>query len=171
MLEVATLGITAVRGNSTEGQLRLPPVRFPDCLRGAILLTRPQPRRTGRHHPALLSERRLAARNLHPSVRLRLVSLPPLERWRYTSPATTKVNTKQDVCRVPCSARSRWCICPFVCLHQDRRQQGEIDVDSSLYIEADIQLLGMSFSVNPDDPTTATVNFGVTSVTSAFGLT
>jgi hypothetical protein len=29
----------------------------------------------------------------------------------------------------------------------------------------------MSFSVNPDDPTTATINFGVTSVQSAFGLT
>ena len=49
--------------------------------------------------------------------------------------------------------------------------QGEIDVDSSLYIEADIQLLGMSFSVDPDNPTTATINFGVTSVTAAFGLT
>ena len=49
--------------------------------------------------------------------------------------------------------------------------QGEIDVDKSLFIEADIQLLGMSFSVNPDDPTTATINFGVTSVQSAFGLT
>ena len=48
--------------------------------------------------------------------------------------------------------------------------QGEIDTDSSLYIEADIQLLGMSFSVNPDDPTTATINFGVTNVVSAFGL-
>ena len=39
---------------------------------------------------------------------------------------------------------------------------------SSLYIEADIQLLGMSFSVDPDNPTTATINFGVTSV--AVGL-
>ena len=48
--------------------------------------------------------------------------------------------------------------------------QGEIVDEDSLYIEADIQLLGMSFSVNPDDPTTATINFGVTSVTSAFGL-
>ena len=47
---------------------------------------------------------------------------------------------------------------------------GTIDEGSSLYIEADIQLLGMSFSVNPDDPTTATINFGVTSVQSAFGL-
>ena len=57
----------------------------------------------------------------------------------------------------------------YVCTKTDA--QGEIDVDSSLFIEADIQLLGMSFSVDPDNPTTATINFGVTSVTSAFGLT
>jgi hypothetical protein len=56
----------------------------------------------------------------------------------------------------------------YVCTKTDA--SGEIDVNSSLFIEADIQLLGMSFSVNPDDPTTATINFGVTSVTSAFGL-
>ena len=56
----------------------------------------------------------------------------------------------------------------YVCTKTDA--QGEIDVDSSLYIEADIQLLGMSFSVDPDNPTTATINFGVTSVQSAFGL-
>ena len=57
----------------------------------------------------------------------------------------------------------------YVCTKTN--SQGEIDVDSSLFIEADIQLLGMSFSVDPDSPTTATINFGVTSVTSAFGLT
>ena len=57
----------------------------------------------------------------------------------------------------------------YVCTKTDA--QGEIDVDSSLFIEADIQLLGMSFSVDPDNPTTATINFGVTSVASAFGLT
>ncbi len=56
----------------------------------------------------------------------------------------------------------------YVCTKTDA--QGEIDVNSSLFIEADIQLLGMSFSVNPDDPTTATINFGVTNVVSAFGL-
>ena len=56
----------------------------------------------------------------------------------------------------------------YVCTRTDA--SGEIDLDRSLYIEADIQLLGMSFSVNPDDPTTATINFGVTSVASAFGL-
>ena len=57
----------------------------------------------------------------------------------------------------------------YVCTKTDA--QGEIDVDSSLFIEADIQLLGMSFAVDPDSPTTATINFGVTSVVSAFGLT
>ena len=56
----------------------------------------------------------------------------------------------------------------YVCTKTDA--QGEIDVDSSLFIEADIQLLGMSFSVDPDNPTTATINFGVTKVGSAFGL-
>ena len=56
----------------------------------------------------------------------------------------------------------------YVCTKTDA--QGEIDVDSSLFIEADIQLLGMSFSVDPDNPTTATINFGVTHVNSAFGL-
>ena len=56
----------------------------------------------------------------------------------------------------------------YVCTKTDA--QGEIDVDSSLFIEADIQLLGLSFTVDPDSPTTATINFGVTSVVSAFGL-
>ena len=56
----------------------------------------------------------------------------------------------------------------YVCTKTDA--SGEIDVDSSLFIEADIQLLGMSFSVDPDNPTTATINFGVTHVASAFGL-
>ena len=48
---------------------------------------------------------------------------------------------------------------------------GTINESDSLYIEADIQLLGMSFSVDPDNPTTATINFGITEVNSAFGLT
>jgi len=47
---------------------------------------------------------------------------------------------------------------------------GSINETDSLFIEADIQLLGLSFSVNPDDPTTATINFGITEVRSAFGL-
>ena len=56
----------------------------------------------------------------------------------------------------------------YVCTKTDA--QGEIDESASLYIEADIQLLGLSFSVDPDNPTTATINFGVTNVVSAFGL-
>ena len=48
---------------------------------------------------------------------------------------------------------------------------GTINETDSLYIEADVQLLGLSFSVDPDNPTTATINFGVTEVRSAFGLT
>ena len=47
---------------------------------------------------------------------------------------------------------------------------GTIDESKSLYIEADVQLLGLSFSVDPDNPTTATINFGVTEVINAFGL-
>ena len=47
---------------------------------------------------------------------------------------------------------------------------GSIDETNSLFIEADVQLLGLSFSVDPDNPTTATINFGVTEVRSAFGL-
>jgi len=56
----------------------------------------------------------------------------------------------------------------FVCARTDAA--GNIDTDRSLFIEADIQLLGLSFSVNPDDPTNAEINFGVTDVKSAFGL-
>ena len=56
----------------------------------------------------------------------------------------------------------------YVCTKTDA--QGEIDESASLYIEADIQLLGLSFAVDPDSPTTATINFGVTNVVSAFGL-
>ena len=57
----------------------------------------------------------------------------------------------------------------FVCTKTD--SAGNIDEDASLFIEADIQLLGLSFSVNPDDPVSAEISFGVTDVKSAFGLT
>ena len=56
----------------------------------------------------------------------------------------------------------------YVCTKVDAN--GDINDADSLFIEADIQLLGMSFSVNPDDPTTATINFGIVNVESAFGL-
>ena len=47
---------------------------------------------------------------------------------------------------------------------------GEVDDSKSLYIEANINISGMSFSVNPDDPTTGTLNFSVTEMVSAFGI-
>jgi len=47
---------------------------------------------------------------------------------------------------------------------------GEVDDSKSLYIEADINISGMSFSVNPDDPTTGTLSFSVTNMVSAFGI-
>ena len=56
----------------------------------------------------------------------------------------------------------------YVCTKTDAA--GEIIEADSLFIEADVQLLGLAFSVNPDDPTNATINFGVTDVKSAFGL-
>ena len=56
----------------------------------------------------------------------------------------------------------------YVCTKVDA--DGQIIDQDSLFIEADIQLLGMSFSVNPDDPTTATINFGIVNVSEAFGL-
>jgi hypothetical protein len=47
---------------------------------------------------------------------------------------------------------------------------GTVDDDKSLYIEAEINISGMSFSVNPDDPTTGTLNFSVVNMVSAFGI-
>jgi len=47
---------------------------------------------------------------------------------------------------------------------------GVIDDDASLYVEAEINITGMSFSVNPDDATTAELSFSVKKMTSAFGL-
>ena len=44
-------------------------------------------------------------------------------------------------------------------------------VDSkSLFVEADISITGLSFSVNPDDATTAELSFSVRKMTSMFGL-
>ena len=56
----------------------------------------------------------------------------------------------------------------YVCTKTDAA--GEIIEADSLFIEADVQLLGLTFSVNPDDPSSASINFGVTDVKSAFGL-
>ena len=49
-------------------------------------------------------------------------------------------------------------------------ENNEIDNDASLYVEAEISITGMSFSVNPDDPTVGELTFSVTKMVSAFGL-
>ena len=56
----------------------------------------------------------------------------------------------------------------YVC---SRYEDGELDNNASLYIDADISITGMSFSVNPDDPTTAELTFTVRKMNSVFGLT
>ena len=48
---------------------------------------------------------------------------------------------------------------------------GVVDDDASLFVEADINITGMSFSVNPDDPSSAELSFSVVNMVSAFGLT
>jgi len=55
----------------------------------------------------------------------------------------------------------------YVC---SQYKDGEIDNDSSLYVEAEISITGMSFSVNPDDPTVGELTFSVTKMIKAFGL-
>ena len=42
---------------------------------------------------------------------------------------------------------------------------GEIDLTNSMYIEANISLESMSVDVNPDDPTTAEINYTISDVT------
>ena len=56
----------------------------------------------------------------------------------------------------------------YVCTQYDN---GIVDNDASLYVEAEISITGMSFSVNPDDPTSGELTFSVTKMISAFGLT
>lgn len=45
-----------------------------------------------------------------------------------------------------------------------------VDDDASLFVDAYINISGMSFSVNPDDPTSAELSFSVKRMVSAFGL-
>jgi len=47
---------------------------------------------------------------------------------------------------------------------------GAVDDSSSLFVEAEISITGMSFSVNPDDPVSAELSFSVTRMISAFGM-
>jgi len=56
----------------------------------------------------------------------------------------------------------------YVCTQTDAA--GNTDDTSSLYVDAEINITGMSFSVNPDDPTSAELSFSVTKMYSAFGL-
>ena len=56
----------------------------------------------------------------------------------------------------------------FVCAKTD--SNGMIDDNASLYVDAEINISGMSFETNPDDPTTAELSFAVTKMYSAFGM-
>ena len=56
----------------------------------------------------------------------------------------------------------------YVCNQTDAN--GNTDDTTSLYVDAEINITGMSFSVNPDDPTSAELSFSVTKMYSAFGL-
>jgi hypothetical protein len=47
---------------------------------------------------------------------------------------------------------------------------GEIDNTASAYIEAPISILGFSFSVSPEDVTTATLNFSLSGQPTAFQI-
>ena len=57
----------------------------------------------------------------------------------------------------------------FVCAKTD--SNGVIDDSASLYFDAEINISGMSFEVNPDDPNTAELSFAVTKMYGAFGMT
>lgn len=57
----------------------------------------------------------------------------------------------------------------FVCAKTD--SNGQIDDSASLYFDAEINISGMSFEVNPDDPNTAELSFAVTKMYGAFGMT
>ena len=56
----------------------------------------------------------------------------------------------------------------YVCTQLDAN--GEVSDTDSLFIDAFINITGMSFSVNPDDVTTAELSFSVNRMVSAFGL-
>ena len=56
----------------------------------------------------------------------------------------------------------------YVCTQLDAN--GNVSDTESLFIDAYINITGMSFSVNPDDVTTAELSFSVNRMVSAFGL-
>ena len=55
----------------------------------------------------------------------------------------------------------------YVCTKTD---SNGVNDDASLFVDAYINITGMSFSVNPDDPTTAELSFSVKRMVSAFGI-
>ena len=56
----------------------------------------------------------------------------------------------------------------YACAKEDGL--GGIDDSISLFIDAEINITGMSFEVNPDDPSTAELSFSITKMHSAFGM-
>lgn len=56
----------------------------------------------------------------------------------------------------------------YACAKEDGL--GGIDDSISLFIDAEINITGMSFEVNPDDPSTSELSFSVTKMHSAFGM-
>ena len=56
----------------------------------------------------------------------------------------------------------------YVCTQLDAN--GDVSDTDSLFIDAFINITGMSFSVNPDDVTTAELSFSVNRMNAAFGL-
>ena len=56
----------------------------------------------------------------------------------------------------------------YVCTKYDA--SGNVADNESLFIEAEISITGISFGVNPDDPTTGELSFSVRKIISAFGV-
>ena len=56
----------------------------------------------------------------------------------------------------------------FVNTVSDGATPPDIDLDASMYIEADVALTGMETSINPDDPTEASVTFSIINPTHLF---
>ena len=56
----------------------------------------------------------------------------------------------------------------YVCTQY--KADGTVDDTTSLFIEAEISITGVSFSVNPDDPTTGELSFSVRKIVSALGV-
>ena len=84
----------------------------------------------------------------------------------FTCDQTTIANRLlgSSVLRSQAGARVKLYVCTVT-------SNGEVDDSQSLFVEADISISGLSFAVNPDDATTATLNFSVKQMVSVFGIT